>query len=111
MNRYALQINIKGKSIARETLFLAGAGLFSLTFLYLYFIQAAVQNGARWGKATAELGILNSFLGARENEYVELRKRITPELAQALGFTEAKESIFIARPALGRTLSISHNEI
>ena len=110
MNHYSLQLNLKPFMKSRQLFWIFSWTIVFLILGYGYLIHSAVRNVTHREQAEIKLANLRSTLGDLESNYMELKKKITIELAGTLGFREVKESTFIARPAFGTTLPRS-NEI
>lgn len=67
-----------------------------LTSLYVYLLNTASENGARWSKAEKELSSLGANISELESHYLSLKQSVTLKVAYAKGFEDVKTVRFIA---------------
>lgn len=65
---------------------------------YAYFVSVSIRNVIVHKEAVAESERLQSEVGLLEQEYFELSKKVTAELAVSLGMTPTSDTVFVRRP-------------
>lgn len=65
---------------------------------YSYFVSVSIRNVIAHKEALAASESLQSEVGMLEQEYFALSKKVTPELASAMGMTVTRETAFVRRP-------------
>ncbi|MFZ2556066.1 MAG: hypothetical protein WAZ27_02995 [Minisyncoccia bacterium] len=65
---------------------------------YSYFVSVSIRNVIVHKEAVAESDRLQSEVGLLEQEYFELSKKVTPELATSLGMSPTSDTEFVRRP-------------
>ena len=86
---------------------LAALGVILVGF-YIYAVQATVANTVARQNLEDEVGSLSARLGDLEFKYIGLKNNITIEVAQADGFREVTEPVYVTRGNTGE-LSINLN--
>lgn len=89
--------------------FLIAAIVLSIGF-YLYFLGHSVWSVVERQKAEKSVAGIESGIEKLETNYLNLKARVTTELAQSKGFTNVSSAIYISRKAIGKGLTLN-NEI
>ncbi|HCB35142.1 MAG: hypothetical protein A2W52_04830 [Candidatus Taylorbacteria bacterium RIFCSPHIGHO2_02_49_25] len=94
-----------------------GKGIFwslvCLSFLvssyYVYLMNTAALNGARWNGAETETALLGEKVSELESEYLSLKQSVTLSVAYERGFEDVKAVRFISGRKVGTAAAV--NEI
>lgn len=84
----------------RKGLFwLLTCSLFSLSSLYVYYVNTVAMNGVRWENAAKQASAVESAVSELESNYLSEKRTITLALAERLGFEDAKKVTFLSERA------------
>jgi hypothetical protein len=83
------------------------SGVLLLFFLYIFGLNTSVFNTAEIISLKKELDILNHKVGSLEFELINTKNQVNTELAQSLGFQEAKNIKFIQRKSVATIIGAS----
>lgn len=91
------KISILSLEHPREALVLRGMCLLLaiLSCLYLYFVAASVLNIIARKESDSRAAVLQSSIGALEQQYFALSQQITPDEAKMLGLTPVTEAQYV----------------
>ncbi|OHA20108.1 MAG: hypothetical protein A2836_01460 [Candidatus Taylorbacteria bacterium RIFCSPHIGHO2_01_FULL_45_63] len=103
--------NITESYYARRGIFVILAFV-AVSFLltYSYFINKAVRNTVMRQKTAVELNSISSSVAELESRFIALKRTVTTEKAEELGFKEVTDLEFISKKSFGHALSLN-NEI
>lgn len=71
------------------------------TSFYIYLVNMAAFNGARWGKADQEITNLGAKVSELESRYFSLQQSVTLATAYAKGFADVSSVRFISTQTVG----------
>ena len=84
--------------------------IFTVLFLYGYFVNAAILHVAASQKIDKNISTLTSTSENLETQYMAIETSLTLPLAYSLGFNDAGNPIFISQNPTGKFLSLNSNQ-
>src|SRR5437868_10132476 len=80
----------------RKDIFWVSLGLIGLcACMYVYFITTAVRNVVSQRQVSAQASNLSEKISVKEFNFISVKNKVTMQYAQSLGFSEAKNKVFI----------------
>lgn len=83
--------------------------LFASASLYVYFVNTAALNAARWRDMEQKISSVSAIVGELETSYLSVKQGVTLSLAYQNGFEDARGVKFISAKKLGAV--VRNNEI
>lgn len=94
----------------RKQFFWLFAGLlFAFVSLYVYLVNTAAVNAARWRETEQKISSSAAAVGELETSYLSLKQGVTLSLAYQKGFEDARAVRFISGKTIGAI--VRNNEI
>ncbi len=94
----------------RNIFWFLAAGTVVSAILYVYLVGNTVYSVVSRQNTEKTLSVLQNDVEKLEVNYLELKSRVTADLARAKGFTGISTATYIPRKALGKGLTLN-NEI
>lgn len=86
------QLNKKEKPIL---LWILGASVLTLSFLYVYFLNSAIVSAVRKESLEKEIALASMDIGTLQSDYVKVQRNLTLDHALTIGFVEPKNIRYI----------------